>query len=70
MSPDGKRLYSSSEDKTIVVWDYSKRTLIQKLKGHSGIINCLSLSSNGDYLASGGTDNTVHIWECKQLTKI
>ncbi|CAD8054298.1 unnamed protein product [Paramecium primaurelia] len=69
MSPEGKTLYSSSEDQTIVVWDYTKRKQINKLQGHQGIINCLSISQNGFYLASGGTDNTIYIWDCTNQNK-
>jgi WD40 repeat protein len=35
----------------------------QLLGGHSGTIRALAISPDGKFLASGGKDETVHIWE-------
>lgn len=33
-----------------------------QLKGHSSNINCVQFSKDGKYLVSGGSDNTVRVW--------
>ena len=37
--------------------------LIRSINAHNGAINSLTLSSDGKYFASGGTDNIVKIWD-------
>ncbi|CAD8094086.1 unnamed protein product [Paramecium primaurelia] len=51
MCPEGKKLYSSSENKKFSFGIIQKSTQIKKLHGHSEIIKYLSISSNGDYIA-------------------
>ena len=35
------------------------------LKGHLGTVTCMSVSSDGNFLASGGDDKTVRIWDTR-----
>ena len=46
----------------IKIWSLNTKTVIANLTGHSSIVRALELLSNGD-LASGGSDNTVKIWD-------
>lgn len=35
---------------------------VKDFTGHTDSILCLALSSDGQYLASGGKDKAIHIW--------
>jgi WD40 repeat protein len=38
-----------------------------RLQGHSGDVNCLSVSSDGKMLCTGGDDGTAHIWQVEKV---
>lgn len=61
-------------DYCINIWDVETRTKIKKLSGHSSYINSIVFSNDNKYIASGGADERVRIWnidtgECKILGK-
>ena len=41
----------------------SNGELVTTLKGHFGNIYSVVFSPNGDYLASGSSDNTIGVWK-------
>jgi WD40 repeat protein len=61
-SPDGQLLASSSNDKTIRVWDTVTGSLQQLFEGHSGPVWSVAFSPDGQLLASGSDDKTVRLW--------
>ncbi len=85
LSRDGKTLFTGSsdifigstagsKDNTVRIWDVASGQQRAVLKGHTGSISCLTLSSDGKtlitgsgYTIIGGTsvskDNTVRIWD-------
>jgi WD40 repeat protein/CHAT domain-containing protein len=62
-SPDGKTVASSSEDKTIKLWDLETGKEICTLKGHHGMIYSVSFSPDGKTLASSSEDKTIKLWD-------
>ena len=40
MFPDGRRVVSGSEDKTLKVWDVATGECVATLEGHSGWVRC------------------------------
>jgi WD40 repeat protein len=62
VSADGQRLYSGSEDRTVVVWSTAGGAPLQTLQGHTGTVWALAVSANGQQLYSGSQDNTVRVW--------
>jgi WD40 repeat protein len=69
ISPDGKLLavagypVSSENENYIIIIDLEKGVQVSTAVGHTNVINSLSFSGNGNYLASGADDNTVRIWK-------
>ncbi|KAL7917824.1 hypothetical protein ACQKWADRAFT_273276 [Trichoderma austrokoningii] len=62
-SPNGQRLASGSDDKTVTVWDANSGACLQTLEGHHGWVYSVAFSPNGQRLASGSDDNTVRVWD-------
>lgn len=69
LSPDSQTLISGGEDRDttsefypIKVWNLKTKQVLQKLDGHTDVVQSLSLSQDGQILASGSRDNTIKIW--------
>ena len=54
---------SASDDFTVIVWKvYSWIGIKYILKKASNKVYCVAFSPDGEYLASAGRDNVIHIW--------
>ncbi|HEX3150655.1 MAG TPA: WD40 repeat domain-containing protein [Gemmataceae bacterium] len=60
--PGGKRLVSSSLDKTARVWDVDSGKCETVLRGHTAALNHVALSADGERVATSAADATVRIW--------
>jgi WD40 repeat protein len=61
-SLDGKTGFSSSEDKTIRIWDLATGHAVSVLQGHEQTITDLAVSRDRSTLASASLDGTIRIW--------
>jgi WD40 repeat protein len=68
LSPDGKLLavggykVNSEKENYILLIDLVKGSQVATAIGHTDVINSLSFSSNGKYLASASADRSVKLW--------
>jgi Prp8 binding protein len=58
------RLFSASADGTLIVWNAATGAKERRLRGHKGIVNCVSCTRGGrEVLVSGGDDGKVMLWD-------
>ena len=60
---NGTTLFSSSEDKTIKIWELKEYTEIMQLDISDGYIEKMILSKNGDFLFTGSSSNFIKKWD-------
>ena len=58
--------FSCGQDGCVKQWDADNFQNIITLKGHSGIIRCLSVCPKGAWVVSCGQDNSLRLWERTQ----
>ena len=61
-SPDSETIASSSNDKTLKVWNLTSGELVQSVSGESQAVKFAVISPDGQILASGTGDNKIQIW--------
>src|SRR5207249_2649167 len=62
LTPDTSQILVARADGTICVFDSASGRQIQELVGHSGNVNDLRVTPDGETLASCGTDWTLRLW--------
>jgi hypothetical protein len=62
VSPDGRTLYSGSDDKSIKVWGLPGGECVKTLTGHSDWVGALAVSPDGRTLCSGSSDRSIKVW--------
>ena len=57
---------SATANGTVSIWNVSTGSCVQRFdRVHRQIIRTLSFSDDGKFLASGGFDNHINLWEMK-----
>jgi WD40 repeat protein len=62
-SPDGKRIATSSADKTAKIWDANTGELLLTMTGHTDEVWGLSYSPDSKRVATTSADKTAKVWD-------
>lgn len=69
-SPDGKYVAAGNGDGIVRIWDVRTGQLVQRLKGHTGIVYGVAFMPHGKGLVSGSKDSTLKYWNIASLEQI
>jgi TIR domain/WD domain, G-beta repeat len=62
-SPDGRRVVTSSDDKTARIWDIDTERTLVVLRGHDAKVTYAVFSPDGRRVATVSDDKTARIWD-------
>lgn len=62
-SPDSKFLLVAGADKSVSFWEVFSGNRVHRLVGHQHPVSAVAISSDGHWVASGTTGNTVRLWK-------
>jgi WD40 repeat protein/serine/threonine protein kinase len=62
-SPDGRKLASAGNDRTVRVWDAGTGKELLVLRGHIDAVGLVVFNPEGTKLASASGDKTVRVWD-------
>ncbi|MDB5335907.1 MAG: repeat-containing protein [Planctomycetaceae bacterium] len=62
-TPDGTRLVSVSDDRSVRVWNLADGKALHTLTGHTDWIMALAIRADGRYAATASYDQTIRLWD-------
>ncbi len=62
-SPDGRRIASTSTDKSMQIWDAITNRTGFLHRSALGSMNCVTWSPDSRFIASGGNDKIIQVWD-------
>lgn len=61
ISPTGKYVFSADRN-SLRIWTTTPLSFATPLIGHESSINCVDISRDGQYVATGSADGTIRVW--------
>lgn len=65
VTPDGTRLVSGGDDRTVRIWDLASGRLERTLEGHTDPVRAVAVSPDGRRVLSGGAYDEVRVWDLR-----
>jgi WD40 repeat protein len=62
VTPDGRRVLSASNDKTVKMWDLATGNLLATFSGHTSMVCSIAIAPDGIRLAAGAFDGSIKVW--------
>ena len=63
-TPDGRYAVATTADARCVRWDAASGAVVKEVRGlHRGPVHALALSHDGRYMATGGDDRVIKLWD-------
>lgn len=69
-NPDGRFLVTSSEDKTVKLWNSADRKLRVSFEGHSKPVRCTDFHPSSRSIVSGSDDRSMRIWDIEHKQQV
>jgi WD40 repeat protein len=66
-SADGRRIATTSHDRTVKLWDAETGQEVLTLRDHTAGVNCVAFSPDSRRLVSGSIDWTARVWDARPL---
>ena len=67
-SPDGKKIVTTSNDKTAKIWEAATGSLLADLKGHGSDVISAQFSPDGKKIVTASWDSTAIVWDVASAT--
>ena len=64
--PKGDTIVTTEEERKVAFWNLQTGKRVRQREGHNASIRTLSLSPNGEVLASGSLDGVIRLWHLNQ----
>lgn len=65
--PNGEKFVSGSTDKSVKLWAYDDGVVLAEGNRHSGVVNRVAISPDGNKLVSVGSEGGIFIWDLSNL---
>ena len=62
LTPDGSTLLVGFDDSDLLLWNWQKNVVEQRLSGHSGAITAVAVAPDGAALFSADTNGRIMVW--------